>query len=357
VASHANNLAEVLRGTHDRGSVPGISVALVDRDGVVETAASGVRRLPDPDEVTPDTAYLWFSMTKIVTATVALQLAQEGVLDLDEPIDVHLGDMTSPDIGKRITPAHLLSHTSGLPNPMPLKWVHRAGAPSPDLREFVFRLGRKRIRSKVEPGTTAQYTNVGYLMLGLVLEVASGIRFDLLVKQRVLDPLGMERTGFLYPFDEDRAIGHHRGGRAFGAALRAIVPSSIGLTRVDGFVRLDPFYVDGAPYGGLVGSVTDAAKFLHSHLAGSLLSEDVRRTMQTISHEGKRLATGVGWFRTPHTRDAYPDAVEHLGGGAGFYNVMRLDRRSNTGVVVMGNSTRYDIDAVADQALAYLARR
>lgn len=350
------SLHDLSKRVHDRNAVPGLSIALVDRDGLVQVAASGLSSLPSGTPVTPDTAYLWFSMTKIVTATVAMQLHEDGALDLDEPIRSHLGDMVSDEIGSRVTTGHLLSHTSGLPNPLPLRWVHRAGATSPDLREFVLRLGQRSTKLKTEPGAKARYTNVGYLFLGLVLELATDTPFDRLVAERVLKPLGMERTGFLYPFDEDRAFGHHRGGRATQVGLRALVPRSIGIERAGGFVRLDPFYVDGAPYGGLVGSVKDAAAFLHAHLAGRILTDENRTRMQTIVHQGKPVETGIGWFRTPHTKSAYTDAVEHLGGGAGFFNVMRMDRSAGTGVVVMGNATRYGLDAVADAALGLLSR-
>jgi CubicO group peptidase (beta-lactamase class C family) len=187
-------------------------------------------------------------------------------------------------------------------------------------------------------------------LLGSLLEVVSNSRFDELVDGRVLQPLGMDRTGFRY-VDSNRALGHHRAGRAFGAVLRAVVRRSIGITRVGRFIRLEPFHVDGAPYGGLVGSVTDAARFLHAHISGGLLSDEGRREMQTIRHGGKPFDTGLGWFRSPRTGEAYKDAVEHLGGGAGFFNVMRLDRDTGRGIVVMGNATRYDIDKIADGLL------
>jgi CubicO group peptidase (beta-lactamase class C family) len=345
----SDELSRLLARTHDFNVVPGIAVALVDEGGIVGQAGSGVASMQDGSRVTPDTAFLWFSMTKIVSATVAMRLEKQGHLDLDAPIREYTGDLVPGAIGGRVSSRHLLSHTSGLPNPMPLRWVHSATDRTPDLREFVLKAARRR-RLKSEPGERAAYTNLGYLILGLVLEIAGRAPYESLARDHVLDPLGMTRTSFAYP-GSDVALGHHRAGRAARPLVRAIVPRSIGLRRSDAFLQLDPFYVDGPSYGGLVGSAIDAARFVHAHITGSILAPESLKAMQTIRNRGKRLDTGLGWFRTKHAATTYGDAVEHLGGGLGFYNVMRLDRDRRAGVVVMGNATRHDLDSVADLAL------
>ena len=73
--------------------------------------------------------------------------------------------------------------------------------------------------------------------------------------------------------------------------------------------------------------------------------------MRDIHIDGKRFDLGLGWFRPSNARDADPPFVEHLGGGAGFFNVIRIYPTRGVGVAVMGNATKYDIDAVAALAL------
>jgi CubicO group peptidase (beta-lactamase class C family) len=73
--------------------------------------------------------------------------------------------------------------------------------------------------------------------------------------------------------------------------------------------------------------------------------------MRSITARGRRFDLGLGWFTPAAQRSADPPFVEHLGGGAGFYNVMRLYPSRAIGVVVMGNTTKYDVDAVARLAL------
>jgi CubicO group peptidase (beta-lactamase class C family) len=117
--------------------------------------------------------------------------------------------------------------------------------------------------------------------------------------------------------------------------------------------------VDGAAYGGLVGTAEDAARFLRMHLRqGELdgtrvISADGAAEMRRIDLPGRRFDLGLGWFVPANQRNADPPFVEHLGGGAGFFNVMRMYPSLGLGAVVMGNATKYDIDAVATLALAF----
>jgi CubicO group peptidase (beta-lactamase class C family) len=101
----------------------------------------------------------------------------------------------------------------------------------------------------------------------------------------------------------------------------------------------------------------DAARFLRMHLRDGeldgvrILEENSARLMREIGMRGRRYDLGLGWFRPANQRDADPPFVEHLGGGAGFFNVIRIYPTRAVGVAIMGNATKYDIDAVADLAL------
>jgi CubicO group peptidase (beta-lactamase class C family) len=98
-----------------------------------------------------------------------------------------------------------------------------------------------------------------------------------------------------------------------------------------GLVAFQPFYVNGPPYGGLVGNVHDAARFLALHLGCGaafgrrLLSAESAIAMRTLTTRGRRLTTGLGWWRR-HESDDAGGLVEHLGGGGAYRNLMRLSR-------------------------------
>jgi CubicO group peptidase (beta-lactamase class C family) len=107
-----------------------------------------------------------------------------------------------------------------------------------------------------------------------------------------------------------------------------------------------------------VGPVTDAARVVSMHAKGGLLdgvrilSEDTVNVMRTITVHGRPFDHGLGWFRKPTDAARTPSFVEHYGGGGGYHNLMRLYPDPGVGVVVMGNSTAYDVDAVIDRLAA-----
>ena len=90
------------------------------------------------------------------------------------------------------------------------------------------------------------------------------------------------------------------------------------------WVSLKPFLLDGQAYGGLAGSLADAARFLRMHLrdgeldGARILQPQTARRMREITARGGRVDLGLGWFRPANHRQDDPPFVEHLGGGAGF---------------------------------------
>ena len=109
--------------------VPGLSVAVVKGDRVVWEQGFGFADLATSTPATPSTSYLWFSMTKIVTATAVLRLAEGGNLDLDAPADEYFRGFKVVSQPVPVTVRHLLNHSSGLANPLPIRWVRPADSP------------------------------------------------------------------------------------------------------------------------------------------------------------------------------------------------------------------------------------
>jgi CubicO group peptidase (beta-lactamase class C family) len=251
-----------------RDQAPGVAVAVVSGGTIIASAAAGVADLACGTAMSPDGACNWFSMTKIATATAAMILVDRGRLDLDAPVSTYLGEAW-PRGFAAVRVRHLLSHSSGLRNPIPLRWVHRAGQPTPDDRQFLARLLSKQRTPKFEPGTRAAYSNVGYLALGAVIGEASGRAYEAFVRDELLAPLGMSHTGYHWT-DPDvaavpRVTGYVRASRPTALVVRRLLPSGIVGERSGKLVALAPFELDGASYGGLIGSVMDAARLVALH--------------------------------------------------------------------------------------------
>src|SRR3712207_777673 len=170
-------------------------------------------------------------MTKVATATTAVSLHAEGLLDLDAPVDTYLPGHPQGR-GGRPTVRQLLSHTAGLGNPLPIRWVRPEAAPAdPEaLSTVVTRHGA----SKRPPGERAAYSNIGYLLAGRVIEAVTGTPVEHCVTERVLAPLGLTRTGFRFGSASPRAVGYVRLPRPAVPLLRAVLPSGIVGDRADG---------------------------------------------------------------------------------------------------------------------------
>jgi CubicO group peptidase (beta-lactamase class C family) len=342
--------------------VPGVAAVIVGADGIRIAAGAGVADVAAEVPASTQMVCPWFSMTKIATATVAMRFVDRGALDLDEPLIgrvPQLGQLEPEQDAARITARHLLSHTAGLPNPIPVTWIHPADQPGPDPDAFLDGLLSKHSKLRFEPGIRSAYSNLGTLALGVALASVGAKPYQDIVHDELLVPLRMTRTGFTYSPEiaATAAIGYHPRW----SPMRPLLPRWVIGPSTGRWVSFDRFLLDGSAYGGLVGSVDDVARFVQMHLRdGELdgvrfLQPDTARTMREITSMGKRFDVGLGWFRPSDQRHADPPFVEHLGGGAGFFNVIRIYPSRGVGIAVMGNSTKYDIDGVAQLALDHAA--
>jgi len=355
-------LGPVLRRLTER-KVPGLSITVMQDDRVLAEDAVGLADLASRRPATLDTVYLWFSMTKIVTATAALQLVEHGRLRLDDPVADYLPEFPTPRSGwPGVRVKHLLNHSSGLVNPIPVRWVHPADRPGRDPHQFTLELLRRHSKLRFSAGSKASYTNLGYIALGEVITAAAGQRYEDYTRENILRPLGMTRTDFTYRLDMsgDAATGYQSRLNPLTPAFRAVLPSGIVAGNQGRFLAFRPFCVDGPAYGGLIGSVRDAARFMSTHLddrssnGTRLLSPETVRQMQTITVRGRKLDVALGWFRRHSDRASDETYLEHLGGGGGYFNMMRIYPQRKLGVIVMGNATGYDHQQVAAAALGLI---
>ncbi len=342
-------IRELMRRHH----VPGLSIAVTDSERLLHAEGFGRADLATGRSATADTRYPWFSMSKIATATVAMRLADEGRLDLEAtvrslmPTFVVRAGRAEPRV------RDLLSHTAGLGNPLPLRWVLPASASARDADQFAGRLLDRHGRTSRSAGRPARYSNVGYLALAEIIGRAAGRRFEDHVRTALLEPAGMTGTGYDAVRGEQTATGYVRLPRPATPLVRAALPTGIAGGRTGGFLALNPFRVAGAGYGGLIGSAVDAARLLRLHLADGvidglrLLEPESARRMRQIDNPGRPFDLGLGWFRRPADRDATPTFVEHWGTGGGFWNAMRLYPERDLGIVTMANTTHaYDHNAL-----------
>jgi CubicO group peptidase (beta-lactamase class C family) len=349
-----DEVVKVVKNVMLKSRIPGVSIAALHHDRLICAQGFGFAELRNELKATPESSYLWFSLSKVVTATAVLRLADEDQLELEAPITKYFSGLSKRVSSHEPTVRQLLNHTAGLANPFPIRWVRPAGTVI-NSREFLEPLLNRRDVFKYEAGGRARYSNLGYLILAEIISDVSGQPFQKYVENAVLLPTGMTRTGYDYQVGAPRATGYIKIPAIATPLLKAVLPGGIIGTRHGRHVGLKPFLVKGGGYGGVVGDVVDAARFAALHLGdGSfnghqVLATQTAQRMRQIDTPGKPFDFGMAWFRHASQHRASPAFVEHHGAGAGFYNVLRIYPSIDLGIVVMANTTAsYNHEAIFD---------
>ncbi|MGW7431246.1 serine hydrolase domain-containing protein [Streptomyces sp. NPDC054861] len=163
-------------------------VGAVGREGVM--VWSGARSCVDGHAPDADTQYRIGSLTKVFTAVLVMRLRDEGLLDLNDPLEKHLSGMELGNAVGEVTIAQLLGHTAGLGAETPAPWWERT--PGALRREPADFLGEEPLRHPV--GRTHHYSNPGYTLLGSLVEAVRGVTWEEALRREILEPLGLSRT-------------------------------------------------------------------------------------------------------------------------------------------------------------------
>lgn len=283
-----NEVEQVLEKAFEGSGCAGATLALWDGQEV-HTAAVGKLNVETGHDVTPGSAFQIGSVTKVFTATLALQLVEEKKLGLDRPVRAVLPRfrVLDPEVSATLTLRQLLTHTSGLDG----DFFTDTGFGDDHLARYVDRCA---CLPQVRPlGAGFSYCNSGYTIIGRLIEVASGKRWDDLLKERLFAPLDM-KTAETRPENlvgKAVAIGH--------------AASKDGLAPVEnayGIMSMGP--AGSTP----TMSAGDLLTFLRLHLDGGvtrdgarLVSSDTVREMQVSRvsmppwGEGEVTGQGFGW--------------------------------------------------------------
>ena len=238
----------------ESGTPPGLSIAVVKNDSIVYSKGFGWADEPRKIHATAHTAYHWWSCTKIATAIAILQLRERQQLSLTDPVARHLPFFEAKyasDTSKQITILHLLNHTSGLPDPSGftfMRWIHHEKEPPVNQTDFLKKVLPDYSDLKFEPGDHAEYSNIGYMVLGAIIEKITGMPYEDYIRQNILQQLDMMQTDFLYTkaMEPDEAAGAHPTFTPMSALLPFVGWSYI--REVDwGHIWMERVYTDQTP--------------------------------------------------------------------------------------------------------------
>jgi CubicO group peptidase (beta-lactamase class C family) len=174
----------------ERQHLPGISVAVARDGNVVFARGCGFRNVGEKLPADADTMHSIASISKQFTAAAIMQLAERGLLRLNDPVSRYFPWFPS---GDRIELRHLLTHTSGIPDYFPLEELDRLAFAEASPREIIESVLKRS--AAFAPGAEYQYCNTGYVMLGTIIERIANQPYAQYLQTNFFDPLGMARTG------------------------------------------------------------------------------------------------------------------------------------------------------------------
>ncbi len=270
----------------------------------------------------PDTKFRLGSITKQFTATLVLQMVEEGKIDLNAPIARYLPDYPKPN-ADRITVHHLLNHTSGIPGytelPQFASISREARGPEQFLSVF------SGLGLLFEPGTKFSYNNSAFFVLGVILEKLSGRTYEQLLQQRILTPAGMKDTGYdsTYPLLAKRAAGYDDTLEGFRntSYIDMTLPFSAGSL----YSTVEDLYLwDQALYGDKLLKAASKEKMFTPGLSDYGYGVYIRKSsgVTTIEHGG-----GINGFNTVISRDLEPRRLVVLLNNSGRRAAGRNDDR------------------------------
>ena len=271
--------AYVAREVTDK-HLPALSIALVDDQEIVWSRGYGFTDPLQTKPATADTVYRVGSVSKLFTDIAVMQLVEKGAMDLDAPIQRYLPEFAPKGpSGEPITLRELMAHRSGLTREPPVG--HYFDPTGPTLASTIASLNTTELIYR--PKTRQKYSNAAVAAVGFALEKAEGEPFGPLVSRRVLEPLGMDRSGFASTPELER----HLAGATMWTYHGREFPAPT-------------FELGTAPAGSLYSTANDLGKFLKSVFAhgvgpkGPILKPETLRSMQTAQFAKSDADRGYG---------------------------------------------------------------
>lgn len=326
----------------NRYEISGLSLALVDDQRVVWAEGFGYADEAGKVPASPETGYRVGSISKLFTTTAIMQLVEQGKMDIDQPLQSYLPDLSVKSRfpgGVPITPRMIMTHHSGLPSDI-MKGIW---SKSPEPFENGVTLIRKEY-APFPPNFIFSYSNIGMSILGHALEKVTGRDFASHIKSSLLEPLGMNRSSFHTAGDSSLlgAKSYRKGKEVEEVPLRDV------------------------PAGGLNASVLDLSRFMRMLFAGGKMDENRILKQETVEEmfrpQNKEVPldlnfyVGLGWMLSGLGDIDIKNAgvvAHHVGSTLGHRGMLIVLPEHKLGVVVFANSAtgRRAVNKVAAEAL------
>ena len=337
--------------------IPGMAVSIVQGDTLSWSNAYGWADIKNKKPMQPDGLMNIASISKTITATAIMQLWEEGKLDLDTDINTYLSiSIRNPHHPKMpITIRHLLTHTSSIVDGSAYGDSYSCGDPSISLQQWIkqylteggeFYHAKENFLSK-KPGSQYKYSNVGYGLLGFIVEEITNISFNQYCREQIFEPLGMKHTGWyihkidksnhaiphIYVNQENRQMIIEQYSKFFPGEKEFAIDTNIPLC-----LYSFPNYPDGL----LRTNVEELSYFLRAIMnegvfnSHPLLKKSTIDEMLSLQAE-ENVSQGLCWRRSD-----FESLWGHSGGDPGVSTKMYFSRETDIGIILFQNNNEGD---------------
>ena len=321
---------------------PGIQYVVVNSDSVVFEYSSGQADIKNKVALSSNHTMAAFSMTKTLAAIAVLQLLERHKIKLDDNISLYVEHPYSVEITIR----QLLSHTSGLPDPIPLKWVHLAKNHNTfNEKKALEKVLLENPKASSLPGEKYEYSNIGYWLLGGVIEKVSGISYSEFISKNIFEPLHLSKNEISFSViqEDNHAKGYLKKYSFMNLLKSFLIEDTTWSEYEENWLHINNVYLNGPAFGGAIGSARAFSLILQSLLSETsvLLGGDVKQYLysQEKTNSGKKIDMTLGWHIGELNETKY---YFKEGGGAGFHSEMRIYPDENLASVLMVNRTSFN---------------
>jgi CubicO group peptidase (beta-lactamase class C family) len=315
------------------GKVMGLCISVLNDNKPVYIRAFGLKNNQTKEALDTATVLYGASLSKAVFSFLVMQLVQEGVVDMDKPLYKYLDkplpdydkykDLAGDERWKLITARMCLSHTTGFPN----LWFLNPNTGAYD--------AKGKLAIYFTPGSRFAYSGEGVILLQLVIEKITGKNIQQLAVEKIFNPAGMKRTGFIWDptFDSNYAVGHDENGNVLFKGKKS-VPNAAGsmVTTIADYTRFIAYVMQGK---GLNKKTTALMLTPQMRINSKYMFPTITNDT-TNDNNDIQLASALGWlvlnckYGPGFSKGGHDDGWQH-------YNINFPDKK--TSIIIMTNSS------------------
>ena len=340
---------------------PGIQYVVFNKDKILYEYAGGYAKVEAQEEMKSNSVLNVFSTTKVITAIAILQLAQDGKIILKDKAVKYFPKLPYKDV----TVMQVLSHSSGITNALLgnfyIHWEKEHDNYDRDA-ELLSAL-KENTELNFKPGKEIGYSNMGYAVLGKIIENVSGLKYEEYVTKNIFNRLQLdkEKINFGNQQQNNSALPYFKRFSLTYNFMSLFLSGSDTKAEGEWTSINGPFYFNHPSHGGIMASANEYAKIFMSLMKkdkSDLLSPGFIQQMFTMQSQYKNESIAISWFMDKMNKTPY---FYHQGSGMGYVAEVRIYPQENIGTLILMNRTEYDalekLNILDSEFISYLRQK